>query len=119
MLFLILINDIGFPGQLNDAGVLLSNHRRLNIEKVIHLKFVDDLTLCEAIDLQTKLTGKTLDGSADSAPYVLSIQQTEMNNEPTTEVKPINAHSFTVIAFMQERQFSTYCHAYFHHITII
>ena len=66
---------------MNNAGVLLSNHRRLNNQKVIYSKFVDDLTLCEAIDLQTKLTGKTIDGSADSAHYVLPIQQTEMNKQ--------------------------------------
>ena len=51
-----MINDVGFRNQTNQTGTLLTTHRRLNTENVIHLKFVDDLTLAEAINLPTQLS---------------------------------------------------------------
>ena len=51
LLFLVLINELGFEGQQNNAGELLtSKSNMININQ-IHLKYVDDLTLAEAIDL--------------------------------------------------------------------
>ena len=45
LLFLILINDMGFSNQMKDDAVAKNL-------KEIHLKFVDDLSIAESIDLQ-------------------------------------------------------------------
>ena len=55
LLFIVLINDIGFEEQSNNAGDLITSKRNMKTANVIHLKFVDDLTLAEAIDLPTQL----------------------------------------------------------------
>ena len=48
---LVLINELGFEGQQNNAGELLTSKRNMKNINQIHLKYVDDLTLAEAIDL--------------------------------------------------------------------
>ena len=55
LLFLVLINDVGFQGQQNNAGELLTSRRNLRNANEIHLKYVDDLTLAETINLPQKL----------------------------------------------------------------
>ena len=55
LLFLVLINDAGFDGQLNNAGDLLTSKRNMKEVNKIHLKYVDDLTMAESIDLAEKL----------------------------------------------------------------
>ena len=55
LLFLVLINDIGFEGQLNNAGEIITSKRNMKTINEIHLKYVDDLTLAEAINLPEKL----------------------------------------------------------------
>ena len=55
LLFLVLINDAGFDGQLNNAGDLLTSKRNMKEVNKIHLKYVDDLTLAETINLAEKL----------------------------------------------------------------
>ena len=55
LLFLVLINDTGFDDQINNAGELLTSKRRMKMVNTIHLKYVDDLTLAEAIKLRDKL----------------------------------------------------------------
>ena len=55
LLFIVLINDIGFEGQSNNAGDIITSKRNMKIANEIHLKYVDDLTLAEAIDLPTQL----------------------------------------------------------------
>ena len=55
LLFLVLINDAGFKGQLNNAGDLLTSKRNLKAVNQIHLKYVDDLTLAETVNLPEKL----------------------------------------------------------------
>ena len=55
LLFIILINDTGFEGQSNNAGEIITSKRNMKTANEIHLKYVDDLTLAEAIDLPTKL----------------------------------------------------------------
>ena len=49
ILFIVMINDIGFDDQKNDAGELITSKRNLKLANEIHFKFVDDLT--EAINL--------------------------------------------------------------------
>ena len=55
LLFLVLINDLGFEGQLNNAGELSTSKRNMKMLNEIHLKYVDDLTLAEAVNLPEKL----------------------------------------------------------------
>ena len=55
ILFLVLINDVGFENQINNAGELATGKRNVGEANRIHLKYVDDVTLAEAIDLKSKL----------------------------------------------------------------
>ena len=51
LLFIVLINDVGFKGQENNAGDIITSKRNMKAANEIHLKYVDDMTLAEAIDL--------------------------------------------------------------------
>ena len=51
LLFIVLINDLGFEGQLNNAGDIITSKRNMKIANQIHLKYVDDMTLAEAVNL--------------------------------------------------------------------
>ena len=55
LLFIVLINDVGFEGQNNNAGEIITSKRNMKIANEIHLKYVDDLTLAEAINLPEQL----------------------------------------------------------------
>ena len=55
LLFIILINDVGFNDQQNNLGELLTSKKNLKKANHIHLKYVDDLSLAEVINLQEKL----------------------------------------------------------------
>ena len=55
LLFIVLINDVGFEGQKNNAGEMVTCKRKMKTANQIHLKYVDDLTLAEAIDLPKNL----------------------------------------------------------------
>ena len=55
LLFIVLINDVGFDGQVNNAGEIVTSRRNMKAVNEIHLKYVDDLTLAEAINLPTNL----------------------------------------------------------------
>ena len=55
LLFIVLINDIGFEGQTNNVGELITSKRNMKIANEIHLKYVDDLTLAEAINMPKQL----------------------------------------------------------------
>ena len=55
LLFIVLINDLGFEGQVNNAGDLITSKKNMKTMNQIHLKYVDDLTLAEAIVLPTNL----------------------------------------------------------------
>ena len=55
LLFIILINDAGFSGQSNDVGTIITCKKRLRSMNEIHLKFVDDLTIGEAIKMKNML----------------------------------------------------------------
>ena len=52
LLFIVLINDVGFKGQTNNLGELITCKKNLRAANQIHLKFVDDLTLAESIILE-------------------------------------------------------------------
>ena len=44
-LFLVLINDVGFPNQTNDIGEKVTAKKKVKESNVFHLEYVDDLTL--------------------------------------------------------------------------
>ena len=55
LLFIVLINDVGFEGQVNNAAEIITSKRNMKVVNQIHLKYVDDLTLAEAINLPEQL----------------------------------------------------------------
>ena len=54
-LFLILINELRFKDQSNNAGEKITNVKRSKLQETIHLKYVDDFSLAESINLKTQL----------------------------------------------------------------
>ena len=48
-LFLVLINDLGFEGQTNSTGEMITAKKRVKELNTIHLKYIDDLTFAESI----------------------------------------------------------------------
>ena len=56
LLFIILINDLGFEEQSNDLGELVTCKRRLKEFNMMHLKYVDDFAIAEAVDMNKQLT---------------------------------------------------------------
>ena len=52
LLFLVLINDLGFSNQTNDLGDIITCKKRIKAFNEIHLKYVDDLTIGEAIKMK-------------------------------------------------------------------
>ena len=55
ILFLVLINDLGFDDQMNNAGEVITKVKRTNAQGKIHLKYVDDFSLAETINLKKHL----------------------------------------------------------------
>ena len=55
LLFIILINDVGFDVQHNNLGEILTSRKNIKRANLIHLKYVDDLSLAEAINLPEML----------------------------------------------------------------
>lgn len=55
LLFLVLINDAGFDDQKNDNGENITRRKHFKAANTIHLKYVDDLTMAEAIKMKEKL----------------------------------------------------------------
>ena len=54
-LFIILINDMGFEDQYNNMGEISTCKKRLRKINEIHLKYVDDLSIAEAINMSEQL----------------------------------------------------------------
>ena len=55
LLFIILINDVGFEDQRNNVGDIVTSRKNMKNANLIHLKYVDDLSIAEAINLPEKL----------------------------------------------------------------
>ena len=68
LIFLVLINDVGFPGQTNNAGALATSRRNLDLVNRIHLKYIDDLTIAEAVNLR-QLDTSPIDARPQPAEY--------------------------------------------------
>ena len=54
LLFLVLINDVGFSDQSNNVGEITSK-QNFKAANRIHLKYVDDLSIAESIPLKEKV----------------------------------------------------------------
>ena len=52
LLFLVLINEVGFKDQENDVGEHVTSRKNFRGSNMLHLKYVDDLTLAKAIKLR-------------------------------------------------------------------
>ena len=52
LLFLVLINDLGFENQTNNVGELVTCKKRIKDFNLIHLKYVDDLSIAEAVNMK-------------------------------------------------------------------
>ena len=55
LLFLVLINDVGFPNQTQNIGEVITCKKRVTSMNEIHLKYVDDLSIGEAIKMKEML----------------------------------------------------------------
>ena len=55
LIFLILINDVGFEDQQNNLGEKITSKRHIKRANHIHMKYVDDLSIAEAINLPERL----------------------------------------------------------------
>ena len=64
-----MINDVSFEGQENNAGELITSKKRVKDMNSIHLKYVDDLTLAEAIKMNTQITSVPLQDRPQPDPY--------------------------------------------------
>ena len=49
------MNDLGFSGQINDVGDQITKKKLKELNQ-IHLKYVDDLSIAESIDMNTQLS---------------------------------------------------------------
>ena len=54
-MFIILINDLGFEDQSNDLGDIITCKRKIKEFNLLHLKYVDDFTIAEAISMKDQL----------------------------------------------------------------
>ena len=54
-LFLVLINDVGFYDQKIESGNIFTCKKRIKAFNELHSKYVDDLTMAEAITIKSHL----------------------------------------------------------------
>ena len=54
-LFIILVNDLGFDNQENNLGEIMTCKTKVKKLNEIHLKYVDDMTIAEAISMKNQL----------------------------------------------------------------
>ena len=50
-----MINDAGYEGQENRVGENITRRKNFKAANLLHLKYVDDMTLAESVDLRKKL----------------------------------------------------------------
>ena len=55
LLFLVLVNDVGFNDQSNANGDIITCKKRVKHFNQLHLKYVDDLALLETVSMKTQL----------------------------------------------------------------
>ena len=64
-----LINDLGFENQENNVGDLITCKKKLKEFNTIHLKYVDDFTVAETINMKEQLTSVPLELRAQPDYY--------------------------------------------------
>ena len=70
LLFLVLINDAGFQDQENEVGVnITSSRKNFKATNLLHLKYIDDMTLAESIKLKEKLVDVPVEDRTLPAPF--------------------------------------------------
>ena len=89
LLFLVLINDIGFENQKNNVGELVTVKRNMYQVNQIHLKYIDDLTIAESVDLKN-LQVKPTDQRILPEDYHSRTGHT-LNTDKSSVVKQIDA----------------------------
>ena len=60
---------MGFDRQENNVGDLITCKRRLRENKTLHLKYVDDLSIAETINLNDQLETVPLDDRPQPDPF--------------------------------------------------
>ena len=55
LMFLVLINDVGFVGQSNDKGDIITSKKGIKELNEIHLKYVDNMLIAESIKMKEQL----------------------------------------------------------------
>ena len=101
ILFIVMINDFGFDEQQNNVGELITSRRNLKLANEIHLKFVDDLTLAEAINLPEQLV-KVAGQSEFTLPVLRSKVYTQLlkiKNQADDNQMKINYKKTKVMVF--------------------
>ena len=68
-MFLVLIDEVGFSGQENNAGDLITSKKRLKQINTLHLKYVDDLSLAETVKMNSQLAPVSLADRPQPDPY--------------------------------------------------
>ena len=80
LLFIVLINDVGFSEQVNNAGELATKMRTMELVNKIHLKFIDDLTIAESVNLRQLKTLPPISGTLpDTYPLTQTILRWQMD----------------------------------------
>ena len=102
LLFIVLINDVGFQGQENNTGDIITSKRNMKAVNEIHLKYVDDLTLAEAINLPDKLVSVPVDVRPQPDLYhartgnVLPVEESHVFKELQRTLKYANENEMKI-----------------------
>ena len=79
LLFLVLINEVGFEGQNNNNGDIITCKRKFKQMNELHLKYVDDLLIAEAVQMRKQL---------DPLPLELRPQPDPFHSRTGQQLKP-------------------------------
>ena len=69
LLFIRLINDLGFDDQSNEVGEIITCKRRIKELNLLHLKFVDDFSIAEAVNMRKQLSMLPVDSRPQPDNY--------------------------------------------------
>ena len=69
LLFLVLVNEVGYEGQCNNNGEIITCKRKFKQMNELHLKYVDDLTVVEAVDMKNQLDPFPIELRPQPDPY--------------------------------------------------
>ena len=86
LLFIVLINDLGFDNQKSNVGELITCKKRIKEYNLIHLKYVDDLTVAEAVNMKEQL---------DQVPVQSRPQPDSFHDRTGHELKAENSKVFS------------------------